>query len=134
MPRRRRHSSKQLTTTIEPVVEDGESSLVGDNARNDAEKLSEVISEPEPEWKSDARGLIYFDDYDGLVDTDAEPIVPPECSINQEVPSVYQCIKCGRKSNATPTGDTLFRFKCSRCFGKAFNKIRPTKWVKFHAS
>lgn len=86
--------------------------------------------QPVPEWISNAKGLVYMDDHDGFLDPDAEKINLPNCSIDPSTLSVYQCLKCGnRQSNR----EEIFRMKCTRCLNKSFNKIRPTKCVKFKA-
>ena len=83
-----------------------------------------------PEWIRNARGLVYQHDYDGFNDPDAVEIKPPECVVDANTQSVYQCIKCGNKQFYR---DDIHRMKCTRCYNKAFNKVRPTKWVKFKA-
>lgn len=83
-----------------------------------------------PEWLEEAKGLVYLEEVDGFIDPDAIKIEPPKCGIDDKVVSVYQCIKCGNKQS---NRDDIHRMKCTRCFNKAFNKIRPTKWVKFRA-
>lgn len=86
--------------------------------------------EEDESWFEDVKGLVYLDDHDGFIDPDAVKIELPKCTIDDTVTSVYQCIKCGNKQ---PAENNIHRMKCSRCYNKAFNKVRPTKWVKFNA-
>lgn len=84
----------------------------------------------EPIWKTNVKGLYYLEDYDGIIDMDSVPVEIPHCTIDATTQPVYQCIKCGNKQS---NYEDIHRMKCTRCYNKAFNKIRPTKWVKFSA-
>lgn len=105
--------------------------MVTDETSEETSATSEEVSQPVPEWISNAKGLLYMDDYDGFIDPDAVKIKPPECVLDDNTQSVYQCIKCGNKQS---NREDIHRMKCIRCYNKAFNKVRPTKWVKFKAS
>ena len=90
-----------------------------------------------PEYKRNVLGIIYLDDFDGKIDDINESSnqtieIPSHGTIDPNVQPQYQCIKCG-KIQTNESLDEIHRMKCLRCYNKAFNKIRPTKWVKFHA-
>lgn len=90
-----------------------------------------LVNEDWPEYKRNVKGLVYLEEFDGHLDEDATPIeLPPIGIIDLNTKPEYQCIKCGKIQSFN---EEIHRIKCPRCFNKAFNKIRPTKWVKFSA-
>lgn len=95
-------------------------------------EIMEVIPDDivEPEYKTNVRGLFYLEDYDGVIEPNAMALEIPQCTIDSNTEPQYQCIKCGNKQSNYVD---IHRMKCSKCYNKAFNKIRPTKWVKFRA-
>ncbi|XP_075680163.1 uncharacterized protein LOC113799225 [Dermatophagoides pteronyssinus] len=91
-----------------------------------------------PEYKRNVLGLLYLDDFDGEIDeiNESNQLIELPLQLGNIDPNKqpqYQCIKCGKiQTNELQTND-IHRMKCLRCYNKAFNKIRSTKWIKFHA-
>lgn len=130
-----------MTTSVATLAVGGESSTTTTTNTTTIIKLESSDGDDQPvhqeeeeeeddTWTEDVRGLVYLDDHDGFIDPEAVKIELPKCTIDEAVTSVYQCIKCGNKQ---PAEGNIHRMKCSRCYNKAFNKVRPTKWVKFRA-
>ncbi|KPM01845.1 hypothetical protein NH340_JMT07029 [Sarcoptes scabiei] len=93
-----------------------------------------------PEYKRKVKGLVYLDEFDGVLREDNEDenglenrIKIPKCDefivdLAKAQQPQYQCIKCGLIQTMA---NEIHRMKCNRCFNKAFNKMRPTRWTKF---
>ena len=117
-------------TTIEVLKEEPEDEMVCYEIPATTENVPETIPESLRNAEKDVQGLVYLEKYDKIRDVNDVPITMPVCGIDAKTPSVYMCMKCGTKQN---TRIEIHRLKCSRCYNKAFNKIRPPKWQKFYA-